>query len=569
MSEIEYPTVGYGVAVALDEGTGSYNFAVLKESGDGLPVKLAAEGENDNIDIEIAPKGTGRVLAPKGAYFPTLVVGDDPTAPTGNRRYTFYETQTISAAGSVYRIGGVLFGTIASGSITGYYTTSLDADYLKVNAGGMTLNYFGHTLAEGWVGGRTTLQSYMFINAEGQDIGLSTSRYMVSGSMFIDASAPMGGGTGDARGNVFSQNNRSRLRNGAGYHVNSVVGTEIDVGVVSTAEALIKVGEKVVLESDDTNRGAIADYAYGLSLVTQTGSGATSQGWRIGYALGGYEAWWPFTASSRVMALVRTAPSIASGAPAYALGGGIDLRGITISEAAYASNAFMVDGSGNLGALVASGVSLQTRSAITAKTAVVNTITVIDGGLFAGAITLTCTAPTTSGTTATASVATFSIPYANEIDTRGSGYAVGDAITVSGGTFTTAASGIVTKVDGSGAVFGVKFTTPGSYSVSPGATAATTTTGSGVGLVIVPMFSILTVSVTNPGTNYSEFLPPNVTSAGATTTYRQAVLKVTMTATQGQLQLNNGKINVTGIPTSAAGLSAGDVWSNAGVLTVV
>jgi hypothetical protein len=36
MAEVEYPTVGYGIAVALDEGTGSYEVtkkveAVLKE----------------------------------------------------------------------------------------------------------------------------------------------------------------------------------------------------------------------------------------------------------------------------------------------------------------------------------------------------------------------------------------------------------------------------------------------------------------------------------------------------------------------------------------------------------
>ena len=34
-------------------------------------------------------------------------------------------------------------------------------------------------------------------------------------------------------------------------------------------------------------------------------------------------------------------------------------------------------------------------------------------------------------------------------------------------------------------------------------------------------------------------------------------------------KLNIAALNVTGIPTSAAGLSAGDVWSNGGVLTVV
>lgn len=43
----------------------------------------------------------------------------------------------------------------------------------------------------------------------------------------------------------------------------------------------------------------------------------------------------------------------------------------------------------------------------------------------------------------------------------------------------------------------------------------------------------------------------------------------TIGASAGRLNLNAGVINVTGIPTSSAGLSAGDVYSNGGVLTVV
>lgn len=37
----------------------------------------------------------------------------------------------------------------------------------------------------------------------------------------------------------------------------------------------------------------------------------------------------------------------------------------------------------------------------------------------------------------------------------------------------------------------------------------------------------------------------------------------------GILKVNSGKINLAGIPTSSAGLSTGDVWSNLGILTVV
>lgn len=548
-------------------GRNSANYITVAGGNTVNPVLITPTGSDTNTDLRFNPKGQGVVHSDRAS------VGTFAASSTypANRVFTAFTIKSMSgsAPGSVYRFGGGYGGTVTA-SITGLYVHAVDSDAVNFGDNAMTVNYQGHTLSAGWGGGRTTHQSYMFISAEGTASGLSGgSRYMVSGSAMIEASASLGGGNGDQRGNIFARNDRSRLRNGAGYHVNSVIGNETDVGVVATAETAIKGGIKVVLESDDTNRGWISDWAYGASVVAQTGTGATSQGWRVGWALGGYEAWYPFTASSRVMALVRTAASISAGAPSYLLGGGIDFRGITISDASFSAPGFYVDGSGNLGALLASGETLQTRGSITANTAVANTVSVIEPGLYVGAITLTGSAPPGGGTTAQASVATFSFPYVQSIDTRGSGYAVNDTIALVGGTSSVQATGIVTRVDGTGAVYGIKLTQPGNYSVAPSAPVATTTGGGGSGLTLTPMRAILTVTVTNPGTNYSEWLPPTWTSSGATTTYRQAVLKTAMTPTQVQLQLNSGKINVTGIPTSSAGLASGDVYSNAGVLTVV
>jgi len=36
-----------------------------------------------------------------------------------------------------------------------------------------------------------------------------------------------------------------------------------------------------------------------------------------------------------------------------------------------------------------------------------------------------------------------------------------------------------------------------------------------------------------------------------------------------KVNIASGKLNISSIPTSASGLTAGDVWSNAGVLTIV
>lgn len=547
-------------------GSGSANHLTIAGAGSGNRILITAVGGDASPDIRFFTPNQGWVSAAR------MNVGLDLAGSSvgAGRVFTGFSQQTLSGAapGAVYRFGGSFSGTVTA-SIDGLFVHSVDSDAVKFTSGGMTAHYQGHQLASGWEGGRTAQLSYLAVTAPGTPAASGLASYMVSGAAWLNVSASMGGSTGGNRGNVFARNDRVRLLSGAGYHVNSIISAEFDVGTAPDTEAQWKVGVKVVLESDDALRGYVTDYAWGTGLITQAGTGVTSQGFRVCHALGLYEGWWPFTSSSRIMALVRTSASLAAGAPPYNVGAGIDLRGITITESAFASTGFKVDGSGNAGALVSSGVGLQTRGAITARTAVVNTITVVEGGLYVGAISLTCTPPTGSGTTAQASVATFSIPYPIAIPSRGTGYAVNDPITISGGTFTTAASGIVTVVDGTGQVFGVKITQPGNYSVSPGSGAATTTTGGGSGLTLDPALSILTVNVTNPGTNYSEFLPPEVTSAGATSTFRQAVFNVRMTGTQAQLQLNNGKINVAGIPTSAAGLASGDVWNDGGTLKVV
>jgi hypothetical protein len=70
----------------------------------------------------------------------------------------------------------------------------------------------------------------------------------------------------------------------------------------------------------------------------------------------------------------------------------------------------------------------------------------------------------------------------------------------------------------------------------------------------VPFVKILTVTVTNAGTLYDEFLPPTITSSGAGSTVRQALLQVTMTATQAPLLLNAGSsTQVDSLTVTAAG----------------
>lgn len=488
---------------------------------------------------------------------------------TGVRLFTVYKDQSLSATSSmVFRVGGIARGTL-TGPTEGVYGFILDEDRIGQTdpSDGVSLIFNASTMRAGWSGGRTLAMDQLYVgnpaipgsSAAGT---AGDGAYHVAGASFAYSYTDAGGIVGDERGNLFGRNDAVRVRNGSGYHWNSAFGNETDVGVESGNEVNWKGGIKVVQWSTDATRGVIQDFAYGINNQVN----GTAPGWRVGFALGGFEGWWPFTSDSTVM---KALDGNIGGGPAKAFAAGIDFRGITVGESSFAAPGFLVDGSGDLGAVVASGVALQTRDGITAHTAVVGSITVLEGGLYSGAITLTLSAPQGSGTTATATVATVSIPYIENINAAGTGYAVGDTITLVGGTRSVTAVGTITKVAAGGGVQGIKMTTPGNYSVLPSSPIATTTSGAGTGLTITPKVSILTITVTGAGSNYLPFLPPTMTSAGASATYRQALVRVNMTASAAALNVGNNYANwltVTGGATSgshgAATISTGGGATN-------
>ena len=507
------------------------------EGSDGEGVNVGFSGESQEVWINYPAEKYER------PSFRNLHVSPTYATNSGVRLATIYGDQSLSAGSyTVFRLGGITRGTI-SGNVEGVYSFLFDEDRLRFSdtSEGALLVYNGATLRAGWSGGRTLAMDQLYVGnpsapGTGSEGTSGEGAYHVAGASFAYSYTNAGGAPGAERGNLFGRNDAVRVLTGSGPHWNSAFGHEIDVGVEAEQMALWKGGLKVVQWSTDRVRGLIQDYAFGINNQAHT----STPGWRHGFALGGFEGYWPFRTDSTIMGKIN-ANGGAGNSPVA--GAGINLRDITFGESAFASDGFRVDGSGNLGALTASGVALQTRSGINAKTAVVNTITVIDRGLFISPVTLTLTAPTTSGTTATATVATYTMEAAGGITTGGIDYAVGDTITVSGGTSSVAATGVVTHITDTGGVVGLRITNAGtnSYSALPSNPVSTSTSGAGTGFTFTPLTGVLTVTVSGAGTNYSEHLPPTVSSSGSTT-YRQAVFAVSMTASAATLVLNSGQL---------------------------
>lgn len=528
---------------------------------------LAASGalSGAGFDALFASPPAMGATAPGAATIGRLRIGASGTPAALPQMFLLQSaTGNPNAGTQVFRVGGNFFGALTS-SLVGVFQFVADSDTMTVsdpNTMGVTWNDMAQNVSTGWSGGRVTHKSRLNVTGAGTG-GAHT--FQVAGASFATASAEAGGTAGSTKGNLFGRNDSAEIKAGAGYDWLSCVGDEINVAIEATAAAAWKTGFKIVQWSTDARRGRIDDFAYGIGMQAS----GTAPGWRVGFQLGAVSGWWPFTTDSTIFGS-RT--SFIGGGLSRVAAVGIDLEGITFGKAAFQSASFRVDGAGNVGGLVLGGTALHTRSAIAAGTATVAGIDVMEGGLFDGAVTLTVSAPEGSGSAATATVAEYALGAVGAFPAGGSGYAVGNELTLSGGTG-TAAKITVSKVNGSGAVQSAYVSLAGAYTALP-AGPVSLTGGAGSGATLTPLWSIATgsgkVTVGGGGSNYSPYLPPQVASAGAAGTLRPALLKPVMSAASVvPLALNAGKINVAGIPTSASGLASGDVYSNSGVLTVV
>lgn len=425
------------------------------------------DGALADIDAKVLGKGLGYLNTTK------FFVGQPGVRGSIDTRTTVYMRTSTAYPGassfSPWFAGGIFSGTVSS-PVDGYFKFEM-AD--TVAGGGSGVRLF-QDLNTGATRGRTTLSVGLNIATI---VSADPGDFHVAGGFIARARASFSGVPGFLLGNLFGGNNIVTATSGAGGHVNSLVSHEFDSTIASTTSVAYHAGVTSILHYDSVaatghgSRGWIEDYAFGIGSAQNN---LSTIGWRIGIALGSAVGW-SMNADSRVIAAQPVAAAFAGTSRAYELADVVDMTDVTLNRAAMITKNMNIDGSGNGGFQVASGVALQARDGVLAKTAVVASVTPLqpDGGGLYSASGVPCLAldPPSSGYTGTA--ATANIAYlgadltAPSIQTAGSGYAVGNVLTMSGGTFATAAQVTVREVTSSGGIVWAEVTQAGSYSVLP------------------------------------------------------------------------------------------------------
>lgn len=501
----------------------------------GAFTTLAASGAVSGAGVNAlfaAPPALGGTT-PSTATIARLRIAASGTPTALPRMVEVVQASGQSGAGvNTFRVGGNHFGALTS-TLLGVWQFVMDSDTMTVSSPS-TMGVVGMDVAAamkaGWSGGRTLHWVRLNVN---EAAGAQSENYLVAGAAFAEGRASAGGTASQRAGSLFGNNFSSRLHTGAGRYYRAVVGSEVNAGLYADTQALDNIGEQAVIWTNSVNRGLRADVAYKIGMQKD----GTAPGWRHFFQLGGEDGWWPGTATSSIM---RTGV-VTTGGPAMLLGAGFDLAEITFSGPILRASGVQLAAGGDFGATSAGGKVVKTRSEVKAVSGGVASVAVLDGGLFEAAapLTLTCSAPPDSGTTAVLALATSALVAIYNVVNPGVNYQVGDTFLVNGGTFSVQGIGTVDKVGPGGELEGAFISTGGNYSVLPGAGATTTTlTGVGVGATVTLWATALTVGVTTPGTNYGPNLPPAVTQGG--TVLRRALLALTMSETQGTLLLNDG-----------------------------
>ena len=223
-----------------------------------------------------------------------------------------------------------------SGSYNGFAVLGDDVDFK-----GGTGSAFGVELLFGGnntTGSRVASQITMSLTAttKNQSAGYSSAFY-VGELTQLTANVNDGGVSGSPYGSLLGINPNVQLQNGATYW-NSISAAEFDVTVQAGASIAYKHGISVVQTALDAVQGSDDDSAVAI------GGQAGCVGWKYVISIGGPEGVRAMNSGTTIMYVQNSGfePTPVT------IKSGIDFTNVAFSAAAFKSNGFLVDGSGNV-----------------------------------------------------------------------------------------------------------------------------------------------------------------------------------------------------------------------------
>ncbi len=453
----------------------------------------------------------------------------------------------------VYANGtGFVFGTNAS-PITPYYFTLSDQANVPFSS---LFNFFAAVGGGSYSGGRN-LANFNIHNAGSLPSG--NGGILVADQNYAYSALTSGGVSGSVSpfsytGSLFGGDDNVYLTASKGWQ--GLYSREFDMAIDSNSSAAIKNGINVVLTSNDARRGEVSDAA--ITINAQNGS--VTQGWRCGLCYGASTSDWSFGTDSVLIGIEQRAYSGSVITPVAAYG--TDWRALTVTAggAAFTSQGFGVDPTGNT-----SAASLTTAGSVTAQTATVSGITITDGGAWDAIPSLTIQAPP-SGTTAIAAVSGMGLSSDAGngvfaiISNGTSGCTNGATVSVVGGTASVTATATITVAGG--VVTSAAVATPGTYTALPSNPATLSGSGCSGALTATLTWGITGINVSNAGSGYLAKVPPLVTATFAK--YHAATLTAAMATVAAPLALGGSLVSVSALLSLQQFTVAGLATCNAG-----
>ena len=446
-----------------------------------------------------------------------------------------------------------VYGTVTGATIPLNLLAGSDAVQLTTSNGRVDYLRLEWAAGSGIQGNRAGVYSNVELTGVSNN---SSGTYLWSGVFNAFASSSDGGGAANEarKGSLQAINGQARLYNSA-QNFAILTAAEFNTTIETGSSSAYKVGALIAQLTTDTVHGTFSDS--GLVIANQgVGTGNGGAGWGNVISIGSEWSSWPGTSTCTLFKAQRnmlTQNFVNNMTAAY----GISLQDVTFSQAAWVSTNAFISGAGKI-----YGNGLQTVGAISAVTASLSSVTVTDGGVYATKPTLTVDAPP-SGSTATATVATMGLSLRSgygvtAVVAGGTGYLVGDILTVAGGTG-TAPTIQVDAVNGSGAITAASVKTAGSMSVLP-SNPASVTGGAGGSATFTLSWTILTVTVSGAGSGYPEKPVPRILAGqidyiAATLTAVMSTANAALVLTSANLSSTANSLTVTGTSTAEYFLS--------------